>query len=133
MSGQKIPEIRRRKFLGGVGTAAVGTAALATPGANLQAAEAKPPRWAMVMDLRRCIGCRACTVACKAENDVSLGRFRAVIQEVTTGSTSNNGLKSFDVAFLGRCPSICLITAGSSILRSDVSAMTCMDVHERPL
>jgi tetrathionate reductase subunit B len=89
MSDQKTPEISRRKFLGGVGTAAVGTAILATPGANLEAAQAKAPRWAMVMDLRRCIGCRACTVACKSENDVSLGRFRAVIQEVTMGTFPN--------------------------------------------
>jgi len=89
MSKTKAPKISRRKFLGGVGTAAVGTAVLATPGANLQAAEAKVPRWGMVMDLRRCIGCRACTVACKAENNVSLGRFRAVIQEVTTGTFPN--------------------------------------------
>jgi len=89
MSDQKTPEISRRKFLGGVGTAAVGTAILATPGANLKAAQAKVPRWAMVMDLRRCIGCRACTVACKSENDVSLGRFRAVIQEVTMGTFPN--------------------------------------------
>lgn len=89
MSKTKAPQISRRKFLGGVGTAAVGTAVLATPGANLQAAEAKVPRWGMVMDLRRCIGCRACTVACKAENNVSLGRFRAVIQEVTTGTFPN--------------------------------------------
>jgi len=89
MSDQKTPEISRRNFLGGVGTAAVGTAILATPGANLEAAQAKVPRWAMVMDLRRCIGCRACTVACKAENNVSLGRFRAVIQEVTTGTFPN--------------------------------------------
>ncbi|MCH7880002.1 MAG: 4Fe-4S dicluster domain-containing protein [Proteobacteria bacterium] len=89
MSDQKKPQISRRKFLGGVGTAAVGTAALATPGANLQAAQAKAPRWAMVMDLRRCIGCRACTVACKSENNVSLGRFRAVIQEVTMGTFPN--------------------------------------------
>jgi len=43
----------------------------------------------MVMDLRRCIGCRACTVACKSENDVSLGRFRAVIQEKTIGTFPN--------------------------------------------
>jgi len=89
MSEQKIPEISRRKFLGGAGTAVVGTVALATPAVNLEAAQAKAPRWAMVMDLRRCIGCRACTVACKSENDVSLGRFRAVIQEVTIGTFPN--------------------------------------------
>jgi len=89
MSEQKVPEISRRKFLGGAGTAIAGTAALATPGVSLQAAESKVPRWAMVMDLRRCIGCRACTVACKSENNVSLGRFRAVIQEVTTGTFPN--------------------------------------------
>ena len=78
----------RRKFLGGAGSAAaVGAVALATPGVNLEAAQSKKaPRWAMVMDLRRCIGCRACTVACKSENNVSLGRFRAVIQEKTMGT-----------------------------------------------
>ncbi len=90
MSDTKTPEISRRKFLSGAGTAAVGAAALATPGVNLEAAPAKAaPRWAMVMDLRRCIGCRACTVACKSENNVSLGRFRAVIQEKTTGTFPN--------------------------------------------
>ena len=33
-------------------------------------------RFAMVIDLRRCIGCDACMVACKAEYDVPLGVFR---------------------------------------------------------
>ncbi|MCP4767460.1 MAG: 4Fe-4S dicluster domain-containing protein [Gammaproteobacteria bacterium] len=90
MSENKTPDMNRRKFLGGagaVGVVAVGTAALATPGVSQAAAKA--PRWAMVMDLRRCIGCRACTVACKSENDVSLGRFRAVIQEKTIGTFPN--------------------------------------------
>ncbi|MEW8029234.1 MAG: 4Fe-4S dicluster domain-containing protein [Candidatus Thiodiazotropha sp.] len=86
MSDNKTPDINRRKFLSGVGTAAVGAAALATPRVSLEAAQSKAPRWAMVMDLRRCIGCRACTVACKSENNVSLGRFRAVIQEKTMGT-----------------------------------------------
>jgi len=89
MSNDKTPEVNRRQFLTSVGTAAVGAAALATPGVNLDAAQSKVPRWGMIMDLRRCIGCRACTVACKAENDVSLGRFRAVIQEKTTGTFPN--------------------------------------------
>jgi tetrathionate reductase subunit B len=89
MSIAKLSDISRRRFLGGAaGAAAVGTAALVTPGVS-QAAKAKAPRWAMVMDLRRCIGCRACTVACKSENNVSLGRFRAVIQEKTIGTFPN--------------------------------------------
>ncbi|MBW2498819.1 MAG: hypothetical protein JRF61_16195 [Deltaproteobacteria bacterium] len=31
---------------------------------------------AMLVDLRRCIGCHACSVACKVEHDVPLGEFR---------------------------------------------------------
>ncbi len=88
MSENKLSDISRRRFLGGVGATAVGTAALVTPGVS-HGAKAKVPRWGMVMDLRRCIGCRACTVACKSENNVSLGRFRAVIQEKTIGSFPN--------------------------------------------
>ncbi len=31
----------------------------------------------MVIDLRRCFGCHACSVACKAEQDVPLGYFKS--------------------------------------------------------
>jgi tetrathionate reductase subunit B len=90
MSEQKTPDISRRRFLGGAGTAVAGTAVMSvTPTVSFGATESKVPRWAMVMDLRRCIGCRACTVACKSENNVSLGRFRAVIQEKTVGTFPN--------------------------------------------
>ncbi|CCK82319.1 MULTISPECIES: 4Fe-4S dicluster domain-containing protein [Desulfobacula] len=30
-------------------------------------------KWGMVLDLKRCIGCNACTVACKQENSVPAG------------------------------------------------------------
>lgn len=33
-------------------------------------------RYAMVIDLRRCTGCGACAVACKAEHDIPLGVWR---------------------------------------------------------
>ena len=82
MTDTNTPKLSRRKFLGTAGLAA-GTVALNIPASTAEAAKAKAPRWGMVMDLRKCIGCRACTVACKAENNVSLGRFRAVIQEKT--------------------------------------------------
>ncbi|MDH3379367.1 MAG: 4Fe-4S dicluster domain-containing protein [Gammaproteobacteria bacterium] len=89
MTESNIPNMNRRKFLSSAaGTAAAGTIALTVPAATAQAA-AKVPRWGMVMDLRKCIGCRACTVACKAENNVSLGRHRAVIQEKTMGTFPN--------------------------------------------
>lgn len=32
-------------------------------------------KWGMVFDLRRCIGCNACTVACKQENSLPNGVF----------------------------------------------------------
>ena len=85
MTQAKTPNIDRRQLLGGTGAAVAGAVALTTSSGEAEAA-AKAPRWGMVMDLRRCIGCRACTVACKAENDVSLGRFRTVVQEKTWGT-----------------------------------------------
>jgi tetrathionate reductase subunit B len=33
----------------------------------------------MALDVERCIGCHACSVACKVENNVPLGRFRTKV------------------------------------------------------
>lgn len=88
MNDMSKVKISRRNVLGG-GAAVAGATALAGPANEAEAATAKAPRWGMVMDLRSCIGCRACTVACKAENDVSLGRFRTVVQEETWGTFPN--------------------------------------------
>lgn len=41
--------------------------------------------WGFLVDLRRCTGCRACSVACKTENDVPLGRFRNGVVEHEDG------------------------------------------------
>jgi dimethyl sulfoxide reductase iron-sulfur subunit len=33
------------------------------------------PRWGMLVDLERCVGCWSCAVICKSENDIALGMW----------------------------------------------------------
>jgi Fe-S-cluster-containing dehydrogenase component len=42
-------------------------------------------RWVKVIDQTRCIGCHACTTACKSENDVPLGVTRTYVKYVDVG------------------------------------------------
>jgi len=42
-------------------------------------------RYGFVIDHRRCIGCHACTVACKEENQVPLGVFRTWVKYIERG------------------------------------------------
>lgn len=39
----------------------------------------------MLLDLRRCIGCQTCAVACKSENNVPLGVWRSWVKKVEKG------------------------------------------------
>ena len=42
-------------------------------------------QYGFVIDHERCIGCHACTVACKAENDVPVGDFRTWVKYTEQG------------------------------------------------
>ena len=47
------------------------------------------PRYAMTVDTRRCVGCSACALACKAENDNLEAGFRTWITVETKGKFPN--------------------------------------------
>ncbi len=80
--------INRRDFIKGISVAtAVGAGAAAMPKAA-RAARTKP-HYGMLIDLRRCIGCHACSVACKAEFDVPLGKTRTWVEYVEKGQYPN--------------------------------------------
>ncbi|HMG52744.1 MAG TPA: 4Fe-4S dicluster domain-containing protein, partial [Kofleriaceae bacterium] len=42
-------------------------------------------RWAKILDQTRCIGCHACSTACKSENGVPLGVHRTYVKAVEIG------------------------------------------------
>jgi Fe-S-cluster-containing dehydrogenase component/formate-dependent nitrite reductase membrane component NrfD len=68
-----------------------------------------------VIDHEVCIGCHACTVACKSENDVPLGDFRTWVKQVESG-TFPDTQRSFLVERCNHCENapcvgICPVTA----------------------
>ena len=53
---------------------------------STSAENAHSPRWGMVIDVNRCVGCQTCTIACKHANDTLPGvQWRQVI-DVETGT-----------------------------------------------
>jgi Fe-S-cluster-containing dehydrogenase component/formate-dependent nitrite reductase membrane component NrfD len=59
-------------------------------------------RYGFVIDQSRCIGCHACTVACKAEHDVPVGVFRTWVQYVERGHYPDTH-RSFAVLRCNHC------------------------------
>lgn len=43
-------------------------------------------RYGIVIDLRKCVGCNACTVSCKIEYNVPDGKYRTWVKEIEKGS-----------------------------------------------
>jgi phenylacetyl-CoA:acceptor oxidoreductase 27-kDa subunit len=42
-------------------------------------------RWGMVIDLRRCVGCQTCTIACKQEHGLPAGTFWRFVADCEVG------------------------------------------------
>jgi tetrathionate reductase subunit B len=84
--------ISRRDVMKKIGGGAV--AAVAASAFPVSAKAAKRHRhskiqYAMVVDTRRCTGCHACSVACKAEYDVPLGATRSWVEYIEKGDFPN--------------------------------------------
>jgi len=54
-------------------------------GQSMTVSPGQPERWVKLLDQDRCIGCYACTTACKSENDVPLGVTRTFVKSVDVG------------------------------------------------
>jgi Fe-S-cluster-containing dehydrogenase component/formate-dependent nitrite reductase membrane component NrfD len=74
-----------------------------------------------VIDHARCIGCHACTVACKSENDVPLGSFRTWVKYVEHGAYPDVR-RSFAVLRCNQCsaaPCVDICPVGALHKRDD--------------
>lgn len=78
--------ISRRDLLESSGHSMAAVLALgAAGGGSSPTAASKEKRLAVVIDLRKCYGCHACSIACKSENGVILGNFRSWVSQVNKG------------------------------------------------
>jgi tetrathionate reductase subunit B len=81
----------------------------------------KRKRYAMLIDLRKCIGCHACVLACKSENDVPLSVWRSWIKRIEKGRYPDS--REFILPLICNncdnpvCVTVCPV--GSSIKRPD--------------
>jgi len=60
------------------------------------------PRWVKVLDQTKCIGCHACTTACKSENEVPIGVTRTYVKAVDVG-TFPQVRRNFQVTRCNQC------------------------------
>jgi Fe-S-cluster-containing dehydrogenase component/formate-dependent nitrite reductase membrane component NrfD len=78
-------------------------------------------RYGFVVDNRKCIGCHACSVACKAENQVPLGVFRTWVKSVETGRYPATR-RYFQVTRCNHCdnpPCVAICPVGAMFRRRD--------------
>ncbi|OBT12059.1 4Fe-4S ferredoxin [Vibrio sp. UCD-FRSSP16_10] len=99
----------KRRFLRAVTAGAalipvvgVGTATASTVIRNNDQADRKGQvgkRYAMIIDLRKCVGCQACTVGCSIENQAPIGQFRTTVKQyevaLDDGLTQTKEVKAF--------------------------------------
>ena len=81
----------------------------------------RPQRWVKLLDQDRCIGCHACTTACKSENDVPLGVTRTFVKSVDVG-VFPQVRRNFQVTRCNQCtdaPCVAACPTGAMFRRPD--------------
>jgi Fe-S-cluster-containing dehydrogenase component/formate-dependent nitrite reductase membrane component NrfD len=81
----------------------------------------RPARWAKVIDQTRCIGCHACTTACKSENEVPIAVTRTYVKYVDVGAFPNTR-RAFQVTRCNQCddaPCTVACPTGAMFRRAD--------------
>jgi Fe-S-cluster-containing dehydrogenase component/formate-dependent nitrite reductase membrane component NrfD len=82
---------------------------------------ATAPAWGKVIDQTTCIGCHACTTACKSENDVPLSVTRTFVKNVDVG-TFPQARRSFQVTRCNQCadaPCVAACPTAAMYVRDD--------------
>lgn len=77
--------------------------------------------WAKVIDQRKCIGCHACTVACKSEHRVPLGVTRTYVKQVDVG-VYPTVRRHFQITRCNQCdnpPCVAICPVGAMFRRRD--------------
>ncbi|HSB61955.1 MAG TPA: 4Fe-4S dicluster domain-containing protein, partial [Vicinamibacteria bacterium] len=67
-------------------------------------------RWAKVIDHTRCIGCHACSTACKSENEVPLSVHRTYVKSVDVG-VFPHARRAYQVTRCNQCADAPCVTA----------------------
>jgi tetrathionate reductase subunit B len=90
-------------------------------GKQAEESATKPVRLAMVIDMRRCVGCQACTVACAMENRTPLGFHRTSVGdfEVLTGNRPRKVLAPRLCNHCQRPPCVPACPVGATFQRAD--------------
>lgn len=90
------------------------------------------PNYGFAIDLRKCIGCHACTIACKAEHDIPIGVNRCWVKSVEKGTFPDARRFFFpvlcnqceDAPCVRICPTSALFRRGDGIV--DLNGATCI-------
>lgn len=122
MENMEKRDVSRRDLIKwtGLGAAAVAVTGMAKR-AEAAAAAVSDKRYAMVIDLRRCYGCHACSIACKSEFDVPLGHWRSWVKDIERG-TYPNSRRHFLPRLCNHCakpPCVNVCPTGASHIRPD--------------